>query len=104
MGQSCCNKTDVNQVTIYLQLRSNRPSPIDDIFKQIYKAIQDLAKKNPIRLDDANWLKKMWILAGEHSWVTFATAHGRNSIENLILLCVQQLDGHVTWSSQVILI
>jgi len=78
-------KLDVTPGSKYIfRLRSNAPSPIDDIFKQIYKPFQDLAEKKSDRLDDANWLKQNVDFAGELflGHLRYGT-FGRNNIENL---------------------
>ncbi len=78
-------KLDVKPGNRYIdRLRSNATSPIDDIFKQIYKPFQDLADQKSDRLNDASWLKDNVHFAGELflGHLRYGT-FGRNGIENL---------------------
>jgi len=66
------------------RLRSNNQTPIDDIFKQIYKPYQDLQQKKSDKIYDALWLKEHFpffseLYLGHLRYGTF----GKNNIENL---------------------
>lgn len=66
------------------RLRSNNQTPIDDIFKQIYKPYQDLLQKKSEKIFDAIWLKDnvpffSELYLGHLRYGTF----GKNNIETL---------------------
>jgi len=66
------------------RVRSNAPGSIDDIFKQIYKPYQDLARANSPKINDAVWLKTNMpffgeVFLGHLRYGTF----GKNNMENL---------------------
>ncbi len=78
-------KLDVKPGNRYVyRLRSNAPSPIDDIFKQIYKPFQELADQKSDRINDTAWLKQNIDFAGELflGHLRYGT-FGKNSMENL---------------------
>ncbi len=78
-------KLDMKPGVRYInRLRSNAASPIEDIFKQIYKPIQEAGEKNPDRLSDVNWLKQSLEFTGElfMGHLRYGT-FGKNNIENL---------------------
>lgn len=66
------------------RLRSNAAAPIEDIFKQIYRPIQEATEKHPGRLNDAQWLKENFEFTGELflGHLRYGT-FGKNNIENL---------------------
>jgi len=66
------------------RVRSNASTPIDDIFKQIYKPFQDILQNDPTRIDDALWLKQQIPFFGEvfMGHLRYGT-FGKNNIENL---------------------
>lgn len=78
-------KLDVKPGMRYInRLRSNAQSPIEDIFKQIYRPIQAAGEQNPGRLEDAQWLKENLEFTGELflGHLRYGT-FGKNNIENL---------------------
>jgi len=78
-------KLDVQPGNRYIyRIRSNAQSPIDDIFKQIYKPFQELAEAKSSCLNDASWLKRHVDFAGELflGHLRYGT-FGKNNIENL---------------------
>jgi len=66
------------------RIRSNSPTPINDIFKEVFDRLAEIREKTPERLNDVNWLKKNVdftgeLLMGHLRYGTF----GKNSIQNL---------------------
>jgi amidophosphoribosyltransferase len=66
------------------RIRSNSPSPINDIFKQAFGQVAELREKTPQRLHDVQWLKRNVeftgeLLMGHLRYGTF----GKNNIANL---------------------
>lgn len=59
-------KIDVEPGDRYIsRLRSNKASPIKDIFNKAYKGIKEVSKGNQKRLSDVNWLKNNADFTGE---------------------------------------
>ncbi len=59
-------KIDLKPGSRYIsRLRSNKQTPIKDIFNQAYDNIQNVTKGNPKRLADVNWLKENADFTGE---------------------------------------
>ena len=79
-------KLDVKPGNRYIfRTRSNAQSPIDDIFKQIYKPFQELADQKSDRLNDSVWLKENVDYAGELflGHLRYGT-FGKNSVDAVI--------------------
>ncbi|MGI6341758.1 MAG: amidophosphoribosyltransferase [Bacteroidales bacterium] len=78
-------KFDQKQGSRYMDcVKSNSSSPINDVFKQIYKPFQDLQKNNPDLLRDVGYLKEnvpffAELYLGHLRYGTF----GKNNLENI---------------------
>ena len=78
-------KFDLKPGNEYINIaRSNKESPIKDIFGQIYSNIQKIKDKNPDLLNDVNWMKENVGFTGELflGHLRYGT-FGKNSIENI---------------------
>jgi len=78
-------KFDLKPGNEYINIaRSNKESPIKDIFGQIYGNIQKIKDKNPDLLNDVNWMKENVDFTGELflGHLRYGT-FGKNSIENI---------------------
>ncbi|MEI6822243.1 MAG: amidophosphoribosyltransferase [Bacteroidota bacterium] len=78
-------KLDLKPGSKYINVkRSNKESPIKDIFDQVYLNINKIKENTPERLNDAAWLKENVeftgeLLLGHLRYGTF----GKNSLENI---------------------
>ncbi len=82
---AACIKLNVQPGTKYIdRIRSNASGSIDEIFKQIYKPIQDLLATQPDKAKDALYLKNKFPFFGELflGHLRYGT-FGKNNIENL---------------------
>lgn len=82
---AACIKLNVQPGTKYIdRIRSNASGSIDEIFKQIYKPIQDLLASQPDKSKDALYLKNKFPFFGELflGHLRYGT-FGKNNIENL---------------------
>jgi len=80
-----CIKFDLEPGNKYInRIRSNSVSPIQDIFKKAYKPVSKLARKNPGRINDVQWLKDHMEFTGELflGHLRYGT-FGANIVENL---------------------
>ncbi len=78
-------KFDLKPGKEYINIaRSNKESPIKDIFGQIYANIQKIKDKNPDLLNDVNWMKENVDFTGEMflGHLRYGT-FGKNSLENI---------------------
>jgi amidophosphoribosyltransferase len=66
------------------RIRSNAVSPIQDIFRKVYKPFNKISIKNPERIRDVNWLKSHMEFTGElfMGHLRYGT-FGANKLENL---------------------
>ncbi len=80
-----CIKFDLEPGHKYInRLRSNSLSPIQDIFRKIYKPLSKLGASHPDRFKDVQWLKQHMEFTGELflGHLRYGT-FGLNSVENL---------------------
>lgn len=80
-----CLKYDLEPGNKYInRIRSNSVSPIQDIFKKVYKPFTKLSLKNPERINDIQWLKDNMEFSGElfMGHLRYGT-FGSNKLENL---------------------
>jgi amidophosphoribosyltransferase len=78
-------KFDLNPGQQYINIaRSNQPTPIKEIFEQVYAPIRKVKKEHPERLNDVNWIKENLDFTGELflGHLRYGT-FGKNTIENI---------------------
>lgn len=80
-----CLKFDIEPGNKYInRLRSNSVSPIQDIFKKVYKPFTKLNQRKPECMNDVQWLKEHMEFTGElfMGHLRYGT-FGGNKVENL---------------------
>jgi amidophosphoribosyltransferase len=80
-----CIKYDLDPGNKYInRIRSNSVSPIQDIFKKVYKPFSKLMRTSPDKINDVNWLKTKMEFTGELflGHLRYGT-FGANVVENL---------------------
>jgi len=80
-----CLKYDLDPGNKYInRIRSNSVSPIQDIFKRVYKPFTKLSSQHPERVNDIQWLKNNMEFSGElfMGHLRYGT-FGSNKLENL---------------------
>lgn len=78
-------KFDMKPGSEYINIkRSNKESPIKDIFDQVYQNIKQIKEKTPDRLNDVNWLKENVEFTGEMylGHLRYGT-YGKNTLDNI---------------------
>ncbi len=78
-------KFDLKPGTEYINIkRSNKESPIKDVFDQVYQQIHKIKDKTPERLNDVNWLKENVEFTGELflGHLRYGT-FGKNTLDNI---------------------